>query len=93
MQHKDYGYKISYNINLASSTQCFYLSFQLEPENILKQVYVRVIVTINVDDKNIYNLTNATSLFVDNSSWLSNFLYMITNIFGISVYLRIKMAL
>lgn len=64
MQHKDYGYKISYNINFASSTQCFYLSFQLEPENILKQVYVRAIVTTNVDDKNIYNLTNATSLFV-----------------------------
>lgn len=30
----------------------------------MKQVYVRAIVTTNIDDKNIYNLTNATSLFV-----------------------------
>ena len=64
MNHKDYGYKISYDINFYSSSSCFYLSFQLEPENILKQVYVRAIVTTNVDDKHIYNLTNATSLFV-----------------------------
>ena len=61
LNKKDNVFTISRRIGYSL---CDSLIFQLNPDNIFQIVYIRAIVTTLINENNIYNLTNATSLSV-----------------------------